>query len=79
MKKGRIDTALHTAPVVTCMKTLMMVFNFIFWVSVSNKCPRLYLVCSSIHHLAGTGLTQCLALCDISNSNDPTVTALGDN
>ncbi|KAK7090880.1 tetraspanin-7-like [Littorina saxatilis] len=33
MKKGRVDTALTTAPVVTCMKTLMMVFNFIFWVT----------------------------------------------
>ena len=25
--------AMETAPVVSCMKTLMMVFNFIFWVS----------------------------------------------
>ncbi|KAH9490704.1 Tetraspanin-7 [Bulinus truncatus] len=33
MTKGRMDTALSTAPVVTCMKTLMMVFNFIFWVT----------------------------------------------
>ncbi|XP_005107456.2 tetraspanin-7 [Aplysia californica] len=33
MTKGRMDTALQTAPVVTCMKTLMMVFNFIFWVT----------------------------------------------
>lgn len=33
MKKGRVDSTLSTAPVVTCMKTLMMVFNFIFWVS----------------------------------------------
>ena len=34
MKKGRVDSALNTAPVVTCMKTLMMVFNFIFWVRI---------------------------------------------
>ncbi|CAG5118571.1 unnamed protein product, partial [Candidula unifasciata] len=33
MTKGRVDSALSTAPVVTCMKTLMMVFNFIFWVT----------------------------------------------
>lgn len=33
MTKGRVDSALTTAPVVTCMKTLMMVFNFIFWVT----------------------------------------------
>ncbi|KAL8595955.1 hypothetical protein ACOMHN_018267 [Nucella lapillus] len=33
MKKGRADSTLNTAPVVTCMKTLMMVFNFIFWVT----------------------------------------------
>ena len=44
MKKGRVDSALNTAPVVTCMKTLMMVFNFIFWVriffSVFSICGR---------------------------------------
>lgn len=32
-KKDRLDSALSTGPVVTCMKTLMMVFNFIFWVT----------------------------------------------
>ncbi|GFR73443.1 tetraspanin [Elysia marginata] len=31
--KDRLDSALSTGPVVTCMKTLMMVFNFIFWVT----------------------------------------------
>ncbi|XP_041353167.1 tetraspanin-7-like [Gigantopelta aegis] len=33
MTKGQYQSTLHTGPVVTCMKTLLMVFNFIFWVT----------------------------------------------
>jgi len=29
----RVDTRMETAPVVSCMKNLMMVFNLIFWVT----------------------------------------------
>ncbi|XP_050413335.1 tetraspanin-7 [Patella vulgata] len=33
MTQGRVQSTMHTAPLVTCMKTLLMVFNFIFWVT----------------------------------------------
>ncbi|KAL5004585.1 hypothetical protein ScPMuIL_018041 [Solemya velum] len=33
MAQGRVSSALSAAPAVTCMKTLLMVFNFIFWVT----------------------------------------------
>ncbi|XP_046577485.1 tetraspanin-7-like [Haliotis rubra] len=33
MTKGQYQSSLSTAPIVTCMKTLLMVFNFIFWVT----------------------------------------------
>ncbi|GFO28147.1 tetraspanin [Plakobranchus ocellatus] len=31
--KDRLDSTLSTGPVVTCLKTLMMVFNVIFWMT----------------------------------------------
>ncbi|ESO92848.1 hypothetical protein LOTGIDRAFT_204033 [Lottia gigantea] len=33
MTQGRTQSTLQTGPLVTCMKTLLMVFNFIFWVT----------------------------------------------
>ncbi|GAB1605305.1 tetraspanin-7-like [Argonauta hians] len=33
MSKNRMQSAMVSAPVVTCMKTLLMVFNFMFWIT----------------------------------------------
>ena len=37
MSKNRMQSTLVLAPVVTFMKTLLMVFNFVFWVSKTTK------------------------------------------
>jgi hypothetical protein len=44
MDRGRAKSSMSTTAAVGCMKTLLMIFNFIFWVSVSqlvhgSRCP----------------------------------------
>ncbi|KAJ8310593.1 hypothetical protein KUTeg_012458 [Tegillarca granosa] len=44
MQRGQVSSMLASAPAVACMKTLLMVFNFIFWVSIGQYSGFLILV-----------------------------------